>query len=426
MLKKHGYLRAGWLLGLCAGLLFQPVCHAEESGWDSDRLVIKGFGTLGLARSDNDTAEYVRDLSQPRGLTTNWSSKVDSLVGLQANLKLGEQTEGVLQVISRYRYDGSYRPEISWAFLRHDFTPDFQMRLGRLGTEFYMLADSRLIGYANTTVRPPPDFYGPLVFSYFDGIDATASMNIGDDLLRAKLFLGKSPETTPFYGPITWDLDGSRLLGGHLDYFTGPWQFRLAHSEARFSSHEAPLNPLINQLIGSDPILSFLIPIPINLTALIPELSMVRKTSKFDSLGVVYDKGPLQIQAMLGRIRHESESYEDSRAGFVTAAYRVGKFTPYLGVSIAKSKASRITTIPAAPWGPLLAQLASSALTPSTHMDQHTYTVGTRWDFQQNWALKVQYDHIRGKESSNILFRGTDNQWSGRMKVLSVALDFAF
>lgn len=424
MLKTRGYLRIDCLLGLCAGLLIQPVSHAEEARWLDDHLVIKGFGTLGLARSDNDATEYVRDLSQPYGLTTHWSSKIDSLLGLQANLRLGDQTEGVVQLISRYRYDGSYRPEISWAFLRHDFTPDLQMRLGRLGTEFYMLADSRLIGYANLTVRPPPDFYGPLIFNYLDGVDATASMDIGNDLLRAKLFIGKSPERTPFHGPTTWNLDGSRLLGGHLDYFTGPWQFRLAHAEVKFSSNEAPLNALMNQFIGTDPFLSTLI--PINLTALIPELSMVRKTSKFDSFGVVYDKGPLQVQMMLGRIRHESASYEDNRAGFITAAYRIGMFTPYLGYSRAKSKASSISTIPATAWGPLLVQIVSSELTPSSRMDQHTYTIGTRWDFRQNWALKVQYDSVHGDQRSNILFRGVDNQWNGHMKVLSVALDFAF
>lgn len=397
-------------MGLCAGLLFQPVCHAEESGWDSDRLVITGFGTLGLARSDNDTAEYVRDLTQPRGLTTNWSSKVDSLVGLQANLKLGEQTEGVLQIISRYRYDGSYRPEISWAFLRHDFTPDFQMRVGRLGTEFYMLADSRLIGYANTTVRPPPDFYGPLVFSYFDGIDATASMDLGEGLLRGKLFFGHSPETTAFSEPITWDLDGSRLMGGHLDYFIGPWQFRLSRSEVKFSSHEQPLNYLAGLYFPG-----------LDIIALAPELSTVHKTSRFDSLGVVYEKGPLRIQTMLGRIRHESESYEDSRAAFVIGSYRIGQFTPYLGYSTTKSRSRTISSV-LPPGVDTIVQAISSV----AHIDQHTTTAGVRWDFRESYALKFQYDAIRGAQESRFFFRGQNPQWNGRMKVLSVALDFAF
>jgi len=410
MLNTRRYLRIARLLGLCAGLLIHPASHAEETNWFDDRLVIKGFGTLGLARSDNDATEYVRDLSQPRGLTTNWSSKVDSLLGLQANLKLGEQTEGVLQLISRYRYDGSYRPEVSWAFLRHDFTPDFQMRLGRLGTEFYMLADSRLIGYANLTVRPPPDFYGPLIFSYFDGVDATASMDVGYGLLRGKLFAGRSPEKSPFVEPVTWDLSGSQLAGGHLDYFVGPWHFRLGRSQVRLSSHEQPLNYLAGLFFPG-----------LDIIALAPELSTVHKTSRFDSLGVVYEEGPLRVQTMLGRIRHESESYENSHAAFVIASYRSGKLTPYIGYATAKSSPRTISSTLPPGIDDIVRTISSGA-----HIDQHTTTVGVRWDFFDNYALKVQYDAIHGTQESRFLFRGPYPDWSGRMKVLSVALDFAF
>jgi hypothetical protein len=399
-------------LVLCAGLLGSFLAHAAEDsgGWASEHLAIKGFGTLGFARSDNDAAEYVRDLSQPHGLTRKWSAKVDSLVGVQANLKLGMQTEGVLQLISRYRYDGSYRPEVSWAFLRHDFTPDSQARVGRLGTEFYMQADSRLVGYSNTTVRPPPDFYGPLVFSYFDGFDASASMPWGDGLLRGKFFAGRSPEVSPFYDPVTWNLKGTRLIGGHLDYFLGPWQFRVGHTEVKFSANELPLNYLAGMFIPD-----------LDIVSLAPELSTKRKTTNFDSVGLVYDQGPLQIQAMLGRIEHETAAYEDSRAAFIIGSYRMRQFTPYLGYSKTKSSASSITS----PLPPPLDSIAQG-LPAATHTDQRTITVGTRWDFQPNLALKVQYDMIRGKPESVFSFRGKNLQWDGRMKMLSVALDFAF
>lgn len=392
------------LLGFFLCLLGSCLCHAETGGraFDNESFMLKGFGTLGLARSDSDAAEYVRDLSQPRGLSENWSAKIDSVLGVQANLKLGAQTEAVVQLITRYRYDGSYRPEISWLFLSHDLTPDFQVRVGRMGTEFYMRADSRLIGYSNVSIRPPPDFYGPLVFSYFDGFDASWSGSVGDGLLRAKVFAGISPESTPFVEPMTWDLKGSRLVGGHLDYLLGSWQFRIASASARFSS-ELPLDALAG--------------LPI--TSLVPELSAKDTKARFDSLGVAYDKGPLQIQAMLGRIEYESESYEDSTAGFVLGSYRIGQFTPYLGYSRTRSSASSITTI-----GPFsgLAQM----LTAATHSDQQTYTVGTRWDFYQNVALKVQLDAIRGDPNSVFPFRGRAVQWDGSMNVMSMALDFAF
>jgi hypothetical protein len=416
---------AGGLLA-CAFGFFSTVAQADEPAIAAPS--IKGFGTLGLARSDQDNAEFVRDLSQPRGLQSNWSSRADSILGVQANYQFGPDTEAVVQAISRYRSNGSHQPEVSLAFLKHDFSPDFQVRGGRLGTEFYMLADSRMIGYSNTTVRPPADFYGPLVFSYFDGVDVSGSTSFGNGLLRAKLYAGHSPERTGFYDPLTWDLAGSRLLGGHLDYFVGPWQFRVAHTAAKFSSHELPLNFLANAAIATDPALAGLAPIvPVDITTLIPELSTVGTTSRFDSLGLVYDKGPLQVQAMIGRIAHESEAYEDSRAGFVLASYRVGQFTPFVGYSKVRSSASQVTTTPPVlgPFGPGVNQLGQ-ALTKATHTDQHTVTLGTRWDFRQNWALKAQLDSIRGTPQSLFLFRGPAPAWNGRMKVFSVALDFAF
>ena len=92
--------------------------------------------------ADSDSVQFVRDLSAPDGLNRDWSGKLDSLLGLQANIQLSEQSEGVMQVVSRYRHDGTYTPEITWAFLRHDVSPQLSLRAGRLGTEFYMLAPS--------------------------------------------------------------------------------------------------------------------------------------------------------------------------------------------------------------------------------------------------------------------------------------------
>ncbi|MFZ4536025.1 hypothetical protein [Propionivibrio sp.] len=65
--------------------------------------------------------------------------------------------------------------------------------------------------------------------------------------------------------------------------------------------------------------------------------------------------------------------------------------TPYLGYSQVKSKAVTLKT-PLPP--PLIARL--SLLTAGTHSDQHTVSIGTRWDFQKNLALKGQVDLVRG------------------------------
>lgn len=421
-------IRALARLVAVAAVLPSVSVHAEgtvspATDWP---VAFKGFGTLGVARSDTNDAEFVRDLSQPRGVSRQWTTRNDSVLGVQMNLRFGPQTEGVLQLITRYRPEGNHTPEVSWAFLRHEFSPDLQVRVGRLAPEIYMLADSRLVGYSNIAIRPPVDFYGSLVFAYFDGADVMASAGLGDGVLRAKLYGGRSPERTGFFDPVTWDIRGSQLFGGYLDYLKGPWQLRVTHMEAKFSSPELPLNYLTNRLIASNPALAPLRAIaPVDLTGQLPELSTVDTRSRFDSVGVVYDKGALQLQGMIGRIKHQSESYEDSRAGFVLGAYRLGVLTPYLGYSWVKSTPARVTTVPAGPFGPALNAFGKE-IVAATHLQQHTVTLGVRWDFRPNWALKLQADAIRGSTDSIFLFRGPNVQWDGRMNVISAALDFAY
>lgn len=404
------FYRRGVTLLLAWALAVSLPCLGDEDSDGGPGISLKGFGTLGFARSNNDSVQYVRDLSQPDGLTRDWSGKVDSLLGLQANLRLSEKTEGVVQAVSRYRYDGTYTPEVTWAFLRHDVSPQLSLRAGRLGTEFYMLADTRLVGYANLTVRPPPDYYGSLVFSHIDGLDVSTTTPVAEGLLRGKLFAGISPEKTPFVKPLTWDLEGSLLVGGHVDYQRGPWQLRLGHAQIRFEN-ELPMNTLVENNFGIANFLSF-----------VPELSAAGKWSRFSSIGTVYDDGPLQLQLMLSRTRHESASYEDSKAGYVIAAYRLGQMTPYLGYSQVKSSPKTLTTLPPSPLAPLTASLVAQ-----THSDQHTLFLGGRWDLQSDLALKAQVDWIRGMPSSLFPFRSDDAPtWSGNMTVFSLALDFVF
>jgi hypothetical protein len=371
---------------------------------------LQGFGTLGMTRTNDDNAQFVRDLSQPQGAGKSWSGKVDSLFGLQANIHFSPQTEGVLQVVSRYHYDGSFTPELTWAFLRHDFSPDFTLRAGRLGTEFYMLGDSRLVGYSNISVRPPPDFYGSLVFSYIDGLDVSATLPVASGLLSGKLYAGLSPEKTPFDRGILWNLSGSPLLGGYLDYLVGPWQIRVSHAQVRFN-HETPTDEWLVAM--GIPLSSF--------HTKAPEMGMADHWGRFSSIGLVYDEGPLNIQLMLNRIENDSPSYEDSKAGYVLAAYRLKGVTPYIGYSQSVSRAD-----PLAPISDPLAAVIAPVLVAASHIDQHTYTLGGRWDVQKNLALKAQVDWIRGKPSSVFLFKNPNPGWDGNMTVFSLALDFVF
>jgi len=392
---------------LLAALL---LCTIPEGGVASEAMPaqtapsvsLNGFGTLGVARSNNDEAQFVRNLAQPEGLTRAWSAKLDSLLGLQANIRLNQELHGVVQAVSRYRYDGTYTPEITWAFLRYDPAAALSLRLGRVGTEFYMLADSRMVGYSYLTVRPPVDFYGTLPFTYIDGADVTATTPFAQGLLRGKLFAGISKEKAP-WEELQFDMNGSPMVGGYLDYQQGHWQFRASHAQIRFN-HDLPVEDIYNALDSFVPNAS-------------DELRVEGKITRFSSLGLVYDNGPLQTHLMLSQTGNDHATFQDTRAGYLTAAYRISSVTPYLGYSWAKSEPKTL----ARPVPPLTDQYQSEF-----HTDQHTVFLGGRWDFHTNMALKAQVDWISGTSDSKFLYRWDPASWSGQMTVYSLSLDFMF
>jgi hypothetical protein len=335
-------------------------------------------------------------------------------MGIQASIDFSPNTEAVVQVVSRFHADGSQDPELTWAFLRHDFSPDFSLRAGRLGTEFYMLGDSRLVGYSNLALRPPPDFYGSLVFSYIDGLDVSSTLPVANGLLRGKLFAGLSPEETPFASGTRWDQRGSLLVGGYLDFLRGPWQLRFSHAQVRFN-HETPTDELLRSI--GDPLAGT------SYFALVPDMAMVDRWARFSSLGLVYDQGPLNIQFMLNQIKQDSPAYADSKAGYIQAAYRFQSVTPYLGIS--RSFTSREVNPNSIIPIPGLDSITESLVSQS-YLDQHTYTLGGRWDVHKNMALKAQVDWVRGTPTSLFLFKNTQPAWDGNMTVYSLALDFVF
>ncbi|RTL55775.1 MAG: hypothetical protein EKK46_06020 [Rhodocyclaceae bacterium] len=360
-----------------------------------------------MARSSSSQAEFVRDLSQPDGLSTHWSAKTDSVLGLQANFPAAENLEAVAQAVSRYRYDGSHDPELTWAFLKFEPNPNLSLRGGRLGTEFYMLADSRLVGYSYLPIRPPNDYYGALPFSYIDGADGLATLPLGEGLLRSKLFAGLIREKAPLANR-QWDMNRSVMSGAYVDYQQGAWQWRLGYAQVKFKK-DLPLADL-HQLLELNGAMDAS-----------KALSMADKLSRFYSAGAVYDSGPLQVQLMLSRTQHDSKVFENSHAGYLIAGYRLNKVTPFAGFSWTRSSSKQLST----GLGPVMDATVAGIMADS-HSDQHTATLGLRWDFRQDMALKAQLDAVRGSPRSIFPTRWEQPNYNGRLNIVSLALDFVF
>jgi hypothetical protein len=411
------------MMGKFIASLMLAVCisgsaHAETGSSESP-FSLRGFGTIGLARSSSDHAEFVRDLSQPVGIKGGqWSGRIDSILGVQANWQATPEIELVGQVVSRLHYDRSHNPELMWAFAKWEPDPRLSLRAGRIGADFMMLADSRLVGYSYLPVRPPTDFFGPLFFSHFDGADLSLTMPMGRGLLRGKLFAGKTQEKAAGE-PGIWDTSGSAVRGVVLDYITGPWQFRANAASIRFAGDIYTYGmPDMLRSAG----VSLNIP-----TAIAAADSLLSKgtVTRYYSLGVVYDNGPLQVQGMLNKICHETEIFENSHAGYFLAGYRVAAVTPFVGISWWKSKTRTYATGLPEPGFTVLNQ-GYLGFIAGARVDQTTYTLGTRWDLRNNIALKLQWDAVRGNSASRFSFQRSDSDWNGKTNVLTATLDFVF
>ena len=418
-MKRNFRPFARWLIGTCA---LAALCtdvqaqSAEKSGGheEAPAFALHGFGTFGLTHSSSDQADFIRDFSQPDGVAGKWSAKNDSIFGVQGNLSVSEQIEGVAQIVSRYGNEGNFDPELMWAFARYEPNAYLSLRIGRLGTDFYMLADSRLVGYSYLPVRPPGDYFGTLPFPHIDGLDAVVTLPVADGVLRGKLFSGFLDGEVPSVGK-QWDLHGSRMSGGHLDYQINDWLWRVGYAQLRFKNN-VPIDELLDALRAGAQL-----GLP-GAAAAADAQSVGGKLSQFYSAGAVFDRGPFQVQLMLSKIRQESAVFENTHAGYLIASYRSGAWTPFAGYSRVKSTTRHLAATGVGPaMDATIAYLQSRA-----HSDQHTSFVGVRWDVGTNVALKAQYDAIRGAAESVFQFQRVQPGWNGRTNVLSVTLDFVF
>jgi hypothetical protein len=422
--KKFAGIKQPTILWSVFLLLWFPVQgFAADFGFQN--LSIRGFGTLGAVHSSSNQFDYVRDISQPDGARSNWSSSVDSMLGIQANYRISSSFEGVIQAISRQRYNGSFTPEISLAFIKYEATPNLALRLGRMGNEVYMFSDSRRVGYSSLLVRPPVEFYGSIPFYSFDGADVAITLPTSYGVFKAKGFAGvtggKLP-TSAAGNPETriWDISRSPILGAYLDYTHGPWQLRTTYAQLKFSQN-FPGIELDSALRATG----------VTQAAIAADTLNVRnRRAQYYSVGAVYENGAFQSQLMLSRTVHESVAFEDTDAAYGLLAYRLSSWTPYAGYSTARSRAKQIVTGLSAiyafdPRLPALDAAVRSALDGS-HISQSATFVGLRWDFRSNAALKMQWDSVRGSRGSNQVVQKEVTSSDAKNNLFSLTLDFVF
>ncbi len=341
-----------------------------------------GFGTLGLSHSSQDLGDYVVDGSLPSGpgRSSDWSTTNNSGIAAHLNADFSPKISALLQIDSEYHADGTYQPEVEWFSVKYAFTPNFYLRAGRIALPTFMDSENRDVGYSYTWVTPPVDLYHQLSIPSSDGLDAMYRSEIGDAVNTVKAIFGRNTFDRPNSVTTSRDMWG---IFDTIEY--GQTTFHAGYQQ-RTSSVQYVSTGVNGAWIQNSDI----------------------------SLGVSYDPG--DWFAMSEWIQRRANYV--SSAMYVSAGYRIRRFTPYVTYS-QNSPGSFVQ--PSPPPTTVAIQLASRA--------QSTDSLGVRWDFMRNYDLKLQYDRVTlGDQSNGYLINVPPNVvlYGTTFHVISAVVDFVF
>ena len=393
-------------------------------GQEAPRFTFGGYGTLGVVHSSNGHADYLVDAFKPDGpgYTHRWSPDVDSRLGLQASAAFGSRLSAVVQVLAQQRHDDTYTPVVEWANVKYEVTPDFSVRAGRVVLPIFMVTDSRRIGYANPWVRPPVEMYSLVPVTTNDGVDASYRLRAGEATATLQLTAGRSSSDFPSSsGFEAGTAEARKLLAGNAVVEYGALTTRVSYGNARLTIEA--LEPFFDAFRQFGPAG----------IAIADRYHVNDRRVTFVGLGASYDPGRWFASGEWAEFNTRS-IVGKKRSWYVTGGARLGKFTPY--ATYARVDSEGDITDPGLPLAGLPPQLAPLAfgLNAALNMQlgaapqQETISVGARWDFLRNAALKLQYDHVRLDEESRGTFGNIQPGFrtGSTVRLFSIAVDFVF
>jgi hypothetical protein len=404
---------------------------AHAANFD-DMVSVRGFGTFGVAHSTEDRADVLGSVFQPdgAGYTRDWDMRSDTKLAGQVNVRFTDALSFTVQALTQYQHDRSFTPQIEWANLKYAFSSDLSVRVGRIALPTFMISESRMVGYANTSVRPPEEVYQIASITSNDGVDVSYSFMTG----------GLKNTVQGFYGVSKADLsagnvEADSIYGVNYLAEAGDASFRVGYIRMQLDLNIPTTDPLLEGLKGFGALLN-----SFGLTnsggqalALANKYDLQNTQLSFLSVGGSYDPGSWFV--MSEAIDFGGDALlSDVRGGYITAGARLGKVTPYAVLSKVKAFIDYEDGISTAGMPNLLAAGAnglSDGVNQSLNQfrgSQQSAALGVRWDAFTNIAIKGQYNYVDIGDNSNGLLGNVQPgfEQGGNYSLYSLSVDFIF
>lgn len=384
-------------------------CAGAHAGYQSPdgNFSLSGFGTLGAAKTTTDDV-IMNYPGQRGGATKDVSLNPDSKLAVQGTYKFTPTLSATTQVMTKFDGDGQYEPKIEWIFGKWQATPGLSIRAGRMGAPYFMISDFRDVGYANLAVRPQLEVYGQVPVSQFEGADISYQLNLGDTTITSSLWAGDShTKYTSALNKTSSVLDVKKTRGITVNADLGNGiTLRGGHTRGEINVKNDGGTLLKAGVAGLQTALTPHLASPTasaasaTLNTVYALVNPDNDKATFNGIGMTYDVDNWVFNTEFTK-RKTKGFVADTTGMYAQLGYRVNSFTPYIG--IAKIKSDRRSSNPvhatALPGG--LGAFDTSFTTirqgvqqtlNTQKFDQKTFTLGSRWDYSSNLALKFQWD----------------------------------
>src|ERR1700723_2239208 len=315
--------------------LVTGVAHADGTSDTIDRYVtFSGFGTLGVVHSDYSQADFIANVTQPRGAGFNsWSASLDSDLGGQAKFTFTDALSGVFQVLSRDDANGDYKPTVEWANLQYQITPDLKVRVGRMVLPTYQYSDTQYVGYSLPWVRIPIEIAYTDAGLHSDGVDVLYRVKTGSVTQNLQIQWGRTLVDLP---GIEFTSAPANVVVLSDTLQSGDSSLRLVYQ--KYASSGFPTVRL--RVAGA---------------------------------GLTYDPGAWFVMADSNY--SQDKFFGDLLAWYASGGVRLGRFAPYAIYSVTRAESA-----------------GTSGL--RSLGDDHTVAAGVRWDFAKNLDTKLQLQQV--------------------------------
>ena len=388
--------------------IFSVIACSTAQAKIADDFSFSGFGRVVAGILDTDEAEF-------KGYDDDLSLKPNSLIGLQGNYRVSNQVmltaQGVL------RSSDTADSGLEWLYLSWIPDDNVIIRLGRQRGPFFLYSDSIDVGYSYPWVNLPYQIYSGYIFPTFDGIDATWGYSTEQLDYTLQGYAGYYPG-----GDIT-------IFGGTTDYelkavYGLIAKVRHNNTELRVSEYYGNPKIIVPQLATLESALR---------SAGYSESADALKTEGWGTItqiGLSYDsisyflrgewmKTKSDIKYMVPRL----EAY--SLSGGIYS----GDFTYHLTYSQSKTRYSEFNQEIVPGTSPATDQLyygLEQIFSILTKDNLKTLTLGVRWDFMENVALKFDATYLDGNSGENSFYDNPQEGFDRDAMLYLVAVDWVF